>query len=568
MSRTTFLLVFIGALVVYIFGFSVTIMDVDSAQYASITREMVETGNYLQVHNNGQDYLDKPPLTFWISALSLNIFGNSNWAFKIGAFLFTLLGVYSTFRLGKLLYNANTGRLAAAILFTCQAFFLFNNDVRTDTILTASVIFAIWQLVEWLNDKRWKWLIGASLGIALAMMAKGPIGLMVPVLAVSCYLVGKARWSDFLNWQYLVIIALVLVFISPMLWGLYTQFDAQPEKSVPMITPQGYKYEKGVSGLKFYFWTQSFGRLTGENTWRDNSGPFFFIHNLLWSFMPWVLLFVMAFFSRIAKVFQSSIKGEKLPELLTLGGFLLPFIALSSSQYKLPHYIFVVYPLAAILLASWWEEVWEHKVRGFKVAGLITQLLAWVAATGVVALIYFQFFQGAPWLRPVLAFLGLLGALFFILRYSKSSISLIAGSVLISLSVNFTLNSWFYPKVTSYQWGNKMAEFLDRKGIDDKDVFEYHTFSYSFNFYSERTVNHIFDEEIKERLREGKEVYVVTPDPFQQDLRNDFKVHTMYMFGSHPVTQLTLDFLNPETRSQTLHHYYLIKILGYAEHEK
>ncbi len=567
MSTKTFWWIFIAALVVYCFGFSVDLMDVDSAQYASISREMVETGSYLQVHNNGQDYLDKPPLIFWITSIFFNLFGYSNWAFKIGSFLFTLLGVFSTYRLGKFLYTERIGRLAAVILFTCQAFFLFNNDVRTDTILTGSVIFAIWQLAEWLNNRRWLFLIGASVGIGFAMLAKGPVGLMVPVLAIASYLVGKGRWGDFLNWQYLVILALVGIMLAPMLYGLYTQFDLQPEKSVPMITPQGYKYEKGISGLEFYLWTQSFGRITGENTWSNNSGPFFFIHNFLWSFLPWALLFIIAFFSRIVKVVQSSLKGEKLPELLTLGGFLLPFLALSLSEFKLPHYIFILYPLAAILLASWWEQgVWEKRQKGYKVTALITQLLIWVASAGGLYFIYFQFFKGAPVYLPIVAVLLLLAALIFIVRYRQSSAKLIVGSVLISLAVNFSMNTWFYPSLLEYQWGSHMAQYIEQEGIDPENVHEYYTFTYSFNFYAGRTAEVVTDPLIKYKLKKGEEVYVITVDPYQMNLRKDFKVHTLYSFGSHSVTLLNLNFLNPETRMQTLKQIYLIKVLGEAEH--
>ncbi len=568
MSSKTFWWIFIGALVVYCFGFSVDVMDVDSAQYASISREMVEGGNYLQVQNNGQDYLDKPPLIFWVTSIFFNLFGYSNLAFKIGSFLFTLLGVYSTFRLGKLLYTTRIGRLAAAILFTCQAFFLFNNDVRTDTILTGSVIFAIWQLAEWLNTKRWLWLIGASVGIALAMLAKGPVGLMVPVLAIGSYLVGKGRWSDFVNWQYLVIIALVGLMLTPMLYGLYTQFDLQPEKSVPMITPEGYKYETGVSGLEFYLWTQSFGRITGENSWSNNSGPFFFIHNFLWSFLPWALLFAMAFFGRIVKVFQTSLKGEKLPELLTLGGFMLPFIALSMSGFKLPHYIFILYPLAAILLASWWEEgVWGQSIKGFKVTALVTQLLIWIASTGVLFFMYFRFFKGAPVYFPIVAAMLLLGALFLFLRWKETSGKLILGSILVSLAVNLTMNAWFYPNLLEYQSGNNIAKYAESNGIDISKVYEYNFFAYSFNFYGNRTAEVLTDELILDRLKAGEDVYVVTQDPYHMDLRKDFKVHTLYTFGRHSVTLLNMEFLNPETRLQTLNQVYLIKILGVAETE-
>src|SRR5690242_14579441 len=70
-------------LLVYGLGLTVEIMEVDAAQYASISREMLETGQWLQVHHRYMDYLDKPPLLFWFSALSLKLFGVSIWAYKL-----------------------------------------------------------------------------------------------------------------------------------------------------------------------------------------------------------------------------------------------------------------------------------------------------------------------------------------------------------------------------------------------------------------------------------------------------------------------------------------------------
>ncbi len=145
-------IIFLAATVVYIIGLFVKVMDVDAAQYASISREMMERGSFLQVLHRGENYLDKPPLLFWLSALSFKLFGISTFAYKLPSFLFTLLGVYSTYQIAKLLYNRDTGILAAVILYTSQAYFLFSNDVRTDALLTGCVAFACWQLLQFINS--------------------------------------------------------------------------------------------------------------------------------------------------------------------------------------------------------------------------------------------------------------------------------------------------------------------------------------------------------------------------------------------------------------------------------
>lgn len=569
MDKRTFFWLFALTSIVYAFGFVVEIMGVDSAQYALISREMAESGEFLQVHLRGQDYLDKPPLLFWITSLFFKLLGYSNWSFKIGSFLFTLLGVFSTFRLTRLLYSKETAYLAAIILYTCQAFFLFNNDVRTDTILTGSVIFAIWQLVEWLHENRWKWLLGAALGIALAMLAKGPIGLMVPILATSSYLVGQGRWRDFVRWQYLVLIVVVALLLSPMLWGLYTQFDLHPEKSVFMPSSNGMTYRQNVSGLRFYLWTQSFGRITGESDWSDGSGPLFFVHNLLWAFLPWAFLFVIAFFWRLVRVIKASFQNGPLPELLTLGGFILPFIAFSMSSYKLPHYIFVLFPLAAILVAVWWGHVWQKRSnKAEKVVALILQFVVLIVSGLVIYLIYFQYFPGAPDWKLLLSLLLLVLAALFMMKGLEKKMRIIIASVLVSLSANFTLNAWFYPQVLTYQVGEEMAEKVKQLEIPKEEVYLYNYFSFSLTYYLEDSRLPLANDElIEEQLNKGKEVFLITSDPYLQDIMSDFDSAILYQMGRHSATRLSLRFLEPDTRAATLDQVYLIKILKKKEDE-
>jgi len=552
------------ACIVYGFGFMVDIMDVDSAQYASISREMAETDGYLQVKHRGEDYLDKPPLLFWVTSVFFKLFGYHNWSFKIGAFLFTALGAYSTFRLGKVLYSSAVGKMAALMLLTCQAMFLINNDLRTDTILTGAVVFSIWQLVEWLKDHRWKWLFGAALGLALAMMAKGPIGLMVPVLAYGSYLIGTGRIKDIFRWEYLVVLAVTGVLLSPMLYGLYQQYDMHPEKTVRFVSSDGTQFQTGVSGLEFYFWTQSFGRITGENVWKDSSGPFFFVHNFIWSFLPWSLLFILAFFSRIGEVMRGTIKGQKLPELLTPLGFLLPFIALSLSNYKLPHYIFILYPLSSILLAGWWYEKvisnekhtsWQYNL------GLFLQLLVLIISFMVIYFIFFYFFPGAKAVEIIIPLIGVAVSVYIMFKPGRKAVNLIIASALVSISANYTMNSWFYPELMEYQSGSNLAKYTLENDIDPNNVFYYHYFVFSYGYYVQETLEAVDDELIEERLEAGQKTYVITEKRELADLQRDFELKLLKRVDSHPVTLLKLDFLMAETRPATLKPVYLVEIL-------
>ncbi len=174
---------------VHFIGFGIDVMDIDAAQYASISREMLTSGSYLQVFDHGKDYLDKPPFLFWASALSMKIFGFNNFAYRFPSFLFSLLAVFATYKFSLLYYSKKIASLATIVLACCQAFFLINHDVRTDTILMGCVIFSIWQLAIWYQNNKLYNFILACVAIAVGMMTKGPIALLVPAFAGThqCY---------------------------------------------------------------------------------------------------------------------------------------------------------------------------------------------------------------------------------------------------------------------------------------------------------------------------------------------------------------------------------------------
>ena len=135
----------------------------------------------------------------------------------------------------------------------------------------------------------------------------------------------------------LLIIGILLI---PMSIGLYQQYDLHPEKIM--------YGQKGISGLRFFYWTQSFGRITGESTWHENDHFLFLFENLLWGFLPWTVFFILGMVSGVREWFRKKFFIGPGEEAISLGGFLVTYCALGSSKAQLPHYIYVVLPLAAV----------------------------------------------------------------------------------------------------------------------------------------------------------------------------------------------------------------------------
>jgi 4-amino-4-deoxy-L-arabinose transferase-like glycosyltransferase len=533
--------------VVYVIGMFTDVMEVDAAQYAAMAQEMTQTDSYLKIFYRGEDYIDKPPMIFWTSALSFNLFGVSNFSYKLPSLLFTMLGLFSTFRLARLYYGRWAGYFSVMILASCHAWFQFNQDVRTDAILAGCTIFAIWQLAEFMIDKKTLPLIFAGIGIAGAMMAKGPIGLMVPALAVATDLALKRDWRLMFNWKWLLVLPVVLILLTPMMIGLYQQFDATGGRN----TYNGFV----TSGLRFFFWTQSFGRLTGESQWQNDTSPFFFVHTFLWAFLPWCLLFIIAIGKRLKKIAFSGFIIKKRQEALTIGGIIFPFIAFSLSNYKLPHYIFVLFPLVAIVTGAFVRKLVKKYERDFTPIRIIQYVIsALILALSVILCVIL------PLDNILVMFIALAGGgmtLYYMLHQGTQFKSLLFPSYFAIITLNFLFNAHIYPTLLKYETGNVAAQIASKS---EYPLVGLRYSPYGMDFYNKSAVTQYKTaQDLKKNG--GKSVWVYTDaDGVRELLSDSVTVISDKKLDHFHISTLNARFLDPRTRPEATTEMHLVLI--------
>lgn len=539
-SDNKYFLSFFGIFMCYLFNLFIDIMDVDAAQYASIAREMVESGSYLEIFHRGEDYLDKPPLLFWLSALSFKLFGLHNWAFKLPAVLSLIAAVYFTYRFTLLFYSQKIAKNAALILASCQAMILMTNDVRTDGILTSSVIFTIWQMATYLNTKSVRNILLAGFGLSLALMAKGPIAAIIVAAAIGGHLLLKQNWKQIFDPKWLLLLVVALLFLTPMCYGLYTQFDLHPEKFVYGL--------QGPSGVKFFFWTQSFGRITGDIYWSNNTGPFYFLNTILWDFQPWVVLFFIGFLMLLFTFF----KKQKTKEYITLVGFLFPFMALSASNYKLPHYIFVLLPFAAVITANTLENLSQKALKflTFFQFGLMHLYFA------LAGLSLFYFFPESNYL---IISLWILGFIVFWLTFLKSkNNSYIFTSIVAAITLGLVMGTSFYPHLLQYQSRSIIGEKITELKVPQNKFYSFGEISFALDYYSRRTVP-LADSSSFDSMPINTFLYTDLNGKnfIEKNASSEFEVVDSY--DDFRVTQLHINFLKPETRKAKVKTTFLLR---------
>lgn len=542
LPRNIYWLLFSLLGVVYIIGLFVPLLDNDSAHHANIALHMYLTGDYVSLIDEGKDYLDKPHLLFWLSAFSYHVYGVTSFAYKFPSFLFSVFGIYSTYRLGRSLYNEETGRLSTLVIASAFAFILANNDVRMEAILTASIAFATWQLVEWVHRKSFIYVLGAGLGLALAFSTKGLIGVFVPAAGIFFYLLYKKDWKAFYHWQLLAIILSFFVFISPVLYCYYLQYDLHPEKII--------REKSGWSGVRFILWQQTFERYEGKSFGGALSNDyFFFFHSFLWAFAPWSVVAYLAVFGRL----KSFINRKY--EWLTVGTFLVMALLITFSGFKLPHYVNIIFPAVSVLTSAFILERIDQqsKFRTVFIIQLIVCLLC-ILVAAIINLWAFPLKQGVP----IFGVLLLAGVCISILRPLRSVIQRTIGfSVAASVLIFYLLNANFYPQLLKFQGGNELA-FKTANTINPEHVYFWPTiYNPSFQFYS-RELKKIFSDPV---MQQQSPVWVLVDKNSLPEFRekNLPSIQQIYQHD-YNIGTMSLKFINPNTRNQTLDTLFLIRV--------
>ncbi len=543
--------VFLLLVAIYFCSIGIDTMDVDASQYASMSREMSESGSYLQVYEQGKDYLDKPPLLFWLSSLSITIFGATNFAYKFPSILFAILALFSTYRFARLYYEQTIAFWSALVLGSSQAYFLITNDIRTDTILMSCVITSIWLLSEWYQSQKMGYLVAGFFAIGLGLLAKGPIAIIVPVLSFGFHFLLKRQFNFIFRWEYIIGLLLLSVLLLPMSIGLYQQFDAHPEKTVNGL--------KNVSGLRFYYWTQSFGRITGESVWNNHASFSFLFENLLWGLLPWTLFFVTGLVCQSISLIKARFRVGEAQEMITVGGFVLSYCALGISKYQLPHYIYVVLPFIAIITARMIASIYfkseKPVLKKWIVPVQILVIGALLIFPFLILVFVFPSAQFFPWILPAAA----CSLVFLILLSGKIQYKLLVVSLTSIMALNVFMSLWFYPQLLHYQAGNNAGTFISQMNIDKNHFFMYQFQgnSTSLHFYSRRIVKTISSLETAPET-----TYLLTMGEGLDTIRTSGRLHQIVYQGlDFRVSTLNAAFLNKNTRSGACKKYYIVRLM-------
>lgn len=322
------------------------VTESSEARYAQIPKEMLESGDFIHPTLMGIHHYHKPPVTYWITAASYQIFGISAWSARVFLQISILIQVWLVYQLWGLIFGDKDKAFYASMLYASfPTVIISGRALTTDGYLTLFILLAIyfWFLhLKW-NNRRFLLLFYLMLG--LGFLTKGPVVLIVPlVLLLSQKIFLKIKFGN----GRIHILGILLFLATGLSWFLYL-------------------YLEDRQFLDYFVFKHTVDRFASDTFSR--SQPFWFYFPIvIGTAFPWIFIIV----ANTKKAWV-----EKSKNLLTLIIWVfIPLIFFSISRSKLVLYILPVYPGIALAATAIWLGLKRDNQRKWDMVLLCFHLLA------------------------------------------------------------------------------------------------------------------------------------------------------------------------------------------------
>ena len=333
-----FLLALAGLLLLGGLG-AVALTDRDEGANAEAAREMLEQRSWITPTLGGEPRFAKPALVYWLMAAAYAVLGVGETAARLPSAIAALALVLVQYAFARWVFGRDVGRRSALVLLLSVEFVAICRMALTDATLALWTTVAAYAFLRgwWGPLPRGRWYGLAWIALGLATLAKGPVGLLVPLGGVVAYLglAGGLRqaWREAWPLRGLALLLLVaLPWYGAMFWL------------------HGSDYALRARG-------ETLGRVL-----RPVTGPggtaLFYVPVLLVGFFPWSAFLPEAIVAALRQA-RARARGSR-REAVTVFAAAWLFVGLalfSIAQTRLPHYVLPLFPAAALLVAASWPAL-------------------------------------------------------------------------------------------------------------------------------------------------------------------------------------------------------------------
>lgn len=339
----------------------------DEGRYGEIPREMAVTGDYVTPRLNGVKYFEKPPLVYWLSALTFEKFGVSEFTVRLWGAIFSIIGVLMTYAAGRALHGRAAGIWSAIVLATTIMYYIFSQIILLDMTVAVTISGALFAFILAMREPRGRKRFGLFMVLyvcmALAVLSKGLIGIALPGAVIFLWVLLLNRWRAL--WPFYPLVGTVVLLAIAAPWHIYAA-RANPDF------------------LNFYFYHEHWLRFTTRIHGRYEPW-WFFLPVLLVGLFPWVYFTGPAVREALAGGWKARRAHSENWFFLIWVVFIMAFF--SKSQSKLIPYILPVFPAIAVLMGPSLSRIWSsgsaspirRAAWGFIVSALLLLVAAVVA---------------------------------------------------------------------------------------------------------------------------------------------------------------------------------------------
>jgi 4-amino-4-deoxy-L-arabinose transferase-like glycosyltransferase len=308
------------------------IADSDEAFYAEAAREMIASGDWLTPHFNYDPRFQKPPLYYWLTAVTYLVLGPTEFAARLWSAIAGVGLAIVTMKCGRRWFDDTTGLLAGAITATSFGYFAIARMALPDLPLAFFITVTIWTaFVATLERERnpRRWLVLAAASAALGFLMKGPLAVVIPALVVVPTLLLERRTFNLREADFAIASVWFVAIAAP--WY------------VAMWMTHGPEYLQG------FFVGDNYERFT-TTRFNDPRPWSFYLPVMAGGLLPWTPL-TIAWLSPMMQ-FLTRRRDVRALDVRLILWIVLPLAFFTVSVGKQPRYILPILPPLAILLAS------------------------------------------------------------------------------------------------------------------------------------------------------------------------------------------------------------------------
>ena len=495
----------------YLFFFKLggmALTDPDETFYAQTAKEMLNRGDWTTPYLYGKPQFEKPILIYWLIELSYRSLGINETAARLPSAVFGLLGVIAIYLLGKLLFNKVAGFLSAVILATNVEYVILSRACITDMVLTTFMLLGVlFFFYGYVKEKGYFYIL-SSAAFAFAVLAKGPIAIILPAAAFVIFLLLTRDVGRLIKIPFIWCILAFIVVAMPWYFAAYRIH--------------------GKEFINAFFGFQNVTRFM-QSEHKIGSQVYYNIPVVFGGFFPWSVFLPFGFWHIFKKGQGSGVKGqvERKGSIFLLTWFFVIFLFFTASSTKLPTYVFPSFISLALIVGVLWADFLNAgKAAGGVGTGVKVSyyLLALGVVIGaVVAVIFVKFdmpeiFKGVIISSLFLVFGFIISTAAFIKKRYVAAFSLIVFSLVIFL---LPLDLFVLPAIETLETSKEVARRLVPMMKEGEALGAQSHYRPGLAFYADKfSIDLDYHETLIKFLNSDKRVWCVMKEQNHKGLYN------------------------------------------------